>query len=610
MIHKGLKLSVFLYTVLTSLSVVYYLFFPPPLFPSQYKSLETTLNVPGARIERETSSPYGLAQAVTSPVFRYAPGLSLTYEGSIPERTVIFNNGDWFGVIPENEDFSSEGVLNYTTSALPFWVDSPSRVLVLNSGTGMEVAQSFALGAEAVTAVEPNIGALRLVEDYLPDFEQVTPGSPGPVSVQLAARTFLMRETHKYDLVTMPMIDAFGGSSGLNALHEEYLLTKESFEQMRERLGDNGMLSISCWMDYPARGPLKILATLVEVIQQAGEDPRSSLIAIRSWGTITFLYKKGTFTPGQLKKARAFCDEQLFDPVILPDIQGDERENHNAMQDAQFFEYVDALLTQKPSNFYRDYLFNITPASDNRPYFSQFLRWKTISQLHEVFGKSMLPFLELGYLMLIITLVQVVLLSAALIIVPLFRLGWRGRHRGWTFGYFVAIGLGYMLVEIVLIQHFILYFGNTIYATAGVISVLLLFSGAGSYLSSRYELDKRHLRSLFLLIAGVLILYIFLLRHLLEQTIAFPAWQKAGIVLLILAPLGVLMGFPFPTGLKRLNDNNGQDLIPWGWGINGCASVISTALATLLAVELGFAWVMLIAALAYSLPVLLRFKES
>lgn len=609
MIQKGLKISVFLYTVLTSLSVVYYLFFPPELFLSQYKSIETTLNLPDARIERETSSPYGLMQSVTSPAFRYAPGLSLAYKGVIPERTAIFNNGNWFGVIPGPEDFSAEGVLNYTTGALPFHVGTPTKVLVLNSGTGMEVAHAFAHGAEEVTAVEPNAGALQMTEDHLPDFERLTPASSNLITLRRSARTFLMQDRHSYDLITLPMVDAFGGSSGLKALHEEYLLTRESFRNMRDRLGDKGMLSVSCWMDYPVRGPLKILATLVEVVKENGEDPRRHIIAIRSWGTITFLYQRSAFTAEQLQNTRSFCEELLFDPVLLPDIRSGEREEHNVMQDGKFFEYVDALLTQRPSNFYHDYSFNITPATDNRPYFSQFLRWKTIPDLSKIFGKGTLPFLELGYLMLIITLVQIILLSAILIIAPLFRLGWKGRHRSWTFGYFGAIGIGFMLVEIVLIQHFILYFGNAVYATSGVITVLLLFSGIGSYLSSRYELSKKQMRLLFLLIGGLLVLYVFLLKYLLALTITFHSWEKAGLVLIILAPLSVLMGFPFPAGLKRLNDNNDQELIPWGWGINGCASVISTALATLLAVELGFAAVMLIAAVAYCIPAILRFRE-
>ena len=571
----------------------------PTLHMSQFKSLQKTLDLPEVEITHTRRSPFGLMQVVASPVLRYAPGLSLNYQQEVPVRKAIFNNGNWFGpVIGRNEEDTAT-VLDYTTAALPYRMQSREKVLVLNAGTFEDVLQAITQKAGLATAVEPNTVATGLLSNELASETDSLLLHPAVQVHHRSARNYLMLDTIRYDLITLPMIDAFGGMAGLNALQEQYTLTQEAFTQMWHLLSPTGVISVSTWMDYPFRNPLKVLATLVEMLEAQGiQYPERHIASVRSWGTITFCAKKTPLTEEEIQKIRSFCEEMSFDPVILPHLQAEERSAFNALQDSSFFSYVDQILSPQRAAFYQDYDFNIRPATDNRPYFSQFFRWSSFFKLQEIFGSQAVPLYEIGYLVVIITLVQVVIAAILLIVLPLFRIGWRGGHKGWTLLYFSGLGLGYMFVEIVLIQRFHLYLGHPIYAVSAVISTLLVCSGIGSFLSSRLSPDRKKLWALTLIIGVLLLVYAFGLTPVLQSTIAFPWVVKIPLAFLLIALPAVLMGLPFPLGLRWLSVQN-ELQAPWAWGVNACLSVISAVLAMVITVEWGFMGVMILAALAY-----------
>lgn len=582
---------------------------PPDLVLSQYKDLSKTLLLPQARLHGEQPSPYGLLQTVSSPVLRYAPGLSLTAQTTAKIKMAAFINGDWAGALLEEPPPGSAFILDYTTLALPYIMAPRPRVLVLQAGTGIGVLQALRGGAKQVTAVEPN-ALLLATWQGLPANRAAVQSSQAQVSRHnLEPRTFLMMDTARYDLISLPVTGTFGGSSGLYALQEQFLLTREAFAEMWHHLKPGGALSITSWLDYPVRNPLKILATLAEVSEDLGlENPSGHLVAIRSWGTITFVWTKTPVGTRETAHIRAFCEKMWFDPVLLPQLQAGERERYNQMQDKRFFHYVDLLLSPARAQFYQSYDFHIQPATDNRPYFSQFIRWTHLHHLAGFFGGQALPFVELGYLLIAATLVQITLFSFILILLPLFKLGWQGHHQRAILLYFGGIGLGYMFAEIVFIQRFMLYFGNPIYAAAAVITSLLIFSGAGSYFSPVFSRRPR-LRLVLALIIGLLLVYAVLLTGILQQTVHWAMAWKILMVILLIAPLAFCLGIPFPAGLSYLSQYTGGE-VPWAWGINGCISVISTALATLVAVELGSQWVLLSAAGAYCLPLAVAWQRQ
>ena len=215
--------------------------------------------------------------------------------------------------------------------------------------------------------------------------------------------------------------------------------------------------------------------------------------------------------------------------------------------------------------------------------------------------------LEIGYLLVIMTLIQISIASFLLILLPLFKIRWKGKAKFSIILYFGGIGLGYMFVEMVFIQRFILYFGNPVFAASAVITSLLIFSGLGSYYSNHFTLYKKRLLTIFVFIVLILFTYSFVLTPILQQTVHVNLFLKLFNVFLITAPLAFCMGIPFPAGLSQISKMS-SSWIPWAWGINGCVSVISTALATIVAVEMGFTWVMLFAAIAYCLPLFVEEK--
>ena len=594
------------FIIVLSFPVTLFIFYrlgnPAVIKLSEYKSLSKTMNLPGARISMQKPGPYGLVQVVSADALRYAPGLSLAFDKDVPVKKIIFNNGDWFGPIDSWNEADSFHLLDYTSMALPYVLKKRKTVLVLNAGTGLNISQALKNNASQIDAVEPHRAVANLLLNELAADNDSLFYRPQVKMYITEPRSFLSTAKSKYDLIQLPVIGAFGGGVGLYAMREEYSLTREAFLKMWNLLEDDGVISITTWMDYPFRNSLKITATLAETLNEAGiTNYQSHFAAVRSWATITYLLKKTPFTSADTTAVREFCSDYFFDPLLLPGLRAGERMIHNGISDSGFFNYTDELLSGNRNKLYEEYGFHIKPATDDKPYFSQFLRWKSLAQLSDVFGSQNVSFIELGWLISAITFLQITLLAGLLILLPLFKLRRisGANNKSWTLFYFSGLGIGYMFFEIVLIQKFILFFGNPVYAAAMVICVMLLASGAGSYSSSRLLPTRSMMQRILLIIFLILLLYTFFLSSMLQQIASLPDLFKLFISVFIIACPALLMGMPFPLGLRAqalIEEKN----IPWAWGINGCMSVISAALATLLTVDAGFSVVIMLAAIFYA----------
>lgn len=578
---------------------VYLIIFPSELPVSEFKSTSRALNMPGSEIYMERKSPYGHIQVMECPSLRYAPGLSLSFTEDIPVGDVLYVNGNWFGPLTDRAKNDNTHFLDYTTHNLAYVISEPTNVLVLDGGTGLHADHALWNGASKVTIVEENKKALNLLKNELAFKIDSLFSDPKLTSISLHSRSFLLADTSHYDLIVLPSIESFGGSSGVNALEEQYVLTLEAMNDIWEHLSDRGMIEITSWMDYPVRNPLKILATLVETLEQKGYmEIGQHLVAIRSWGTISFILKKSPFNPDEVSRIKDFCQLMYFDPVLLPGIVSSERSVFNHLEDTSFFSSVDQIASPQRNSFYKNYDFNISPATDSKPYFSQFLKLNRLNKLRNLFGQGALPFLEIGYFITLLTFIQISLIAFILIIFPLFFTKWKGKGKVYTLFHFSGIGIGFMFVEIIFIQQFILYFGNPVTAASAVLSGMLISSGIGSLVSSGFKKNSRNISVILSLIILFILFYAFILTPTLRASINLPFVLKILFSILLIFPVAFFMGMPFPIGLKYLDGHN-NTLIPWAWGINGCFSVISTVLATIIAVEAGFFWVMLLASMAY-----------
>ncbi len=617
--HKRL-LQVLLAVMAAAVSAVL-LLHPAPIPLSEYKDLARTSNLPDAEIIHTQPDLYGLIQVVESPALRYAPALSLSFTGRVPVKKSVFVRGDFYGVIPlpHTTTESSRHILDFTTQALPYIMGQRDRVLVLHAGTGTSLSHALARQVRHIDAVIENRGVVRLMKTSFAEESGRLFHHPAIHIHQQEARNFLASglpttgeksgtgqtsNRRGYDLIVMPMQESFGGSAGINALQEDYSMTREAFSLMWDHLNENGVVVVNTWLDYPSRASLKILASLTDIARSKGIDhPEQHIAAIRSWGTISFVLKKHPITTSEQQKIRAFADDMSFDPLLLPNIQQDERMRYNHLEDESLFTYMDEIMAGNDV-FSEDYGFMISPATDNKPYFSQYLKLGNIRQMVNTFGQGQVPFLEIGLLIVVVTLLQSIILAVVFIVLPLFRLRKSIHKKSGTLFYFAALGVGYMFVEIILIQRFVLYFGQPVYAISAVISTMLIASGAGSLLSGKIKASPRRIVTAGGLITLMLVMYVFALTPVLQGSISLSLGWKILISLLMIGIPSFFKGMMFPLGIRFLSEYD-KSQIPWAWGINGSVSVISTSLATLIAVEAGFQTVMQVAVGCYLLATLI-----
>lgn len=593
--HKKMLQAVFLVVGIIVLVIAFHTPGDVPL--SQYKGLSRTLLLPDARVVKSKPDIHGRIDVVASDALRYAPALSFAYTGSVPVKKNVYTNGEFYGVIP-HFDTTAVNIHDFTTEALPYVMGARDKVLLLNASTGTALAHALQRGAGEVHAVT-GIGAVKelMEEEFAETSSFLFHDERGKVVYQDSRQFLFGAEDNFYDAIILPRMEAFGGSAGLNALTEDYSLTVEAFGQMWDKLSENGVIAVTSWMDYPPRTTLKMAATLVQALNNKGiPEPQRHLVAVRSWGTITFVVQKSPLDQTAVDRIRGFSSEMLFDPVVLPGFDPENETLYNHLEDDSFFAHLDKIVFEQDPEFFDNYSFYVKPATDDKPYFGRFLKASEIQQQLREYDD--LPFLELGYLIVWITLAQGALLAFLLIIIPLFRLKSQSTGKSATILYFGALGLGYMFVEIIFIQRFVLYFGHPMHAIAAVISTMLIASGFGSYFSGRYKLAHKVSAFSTLLVAGLVFLYAVAMTPLLMHTIDYSMALKVVIAFILLAVPSFFMGMPFPSAIRVL-DASRQDQIPWAWGINGSLSVIATAMATLIAVEMGFRVVMLLAMFLY-----------
>jgi spermidine synthase len=498
--------------------------------------------------------------------------------------------------------------LDDQTSALPYHLKHPEDLLIIGVGGGSDLLQALYHKVENIDAVELDSKLVSLVKDKYSKYAgNIYKRSNVNIHVS-EARGYLSGSEKKYDLIQLSMVDSYGAASaGLYALSENYLYTVEAFIQYLQHLAPGGTLTISRWVKLPPRDSLKLVATAVEALKREGVNiPGMSLVLIRGWQTSTLLVKNGMISEEEIKALKHFSEERNFDLGYYYGMQRHEANRYNILHEPYFFTGIEGVLEQK--DFFKQYKFDISPTSDERPYFYHFFKWDTLSEIYALRGSGGLYLMEWGYLILVASLILALFASVVLILLPL--ISYRNiQSEAKVFGkskvvlYFFALGIAFLFLEITFMQRFILYLSHPIYSAAIVLSSFLVFAGIGSTYSkqlSRKRGDNGAVRLAVFFILFLSLFYLLAFDRLFEQLIALPDMIKMAVTIALISPLAFAMGIPFPVGLAYLAKES-PSLIPWAWGINGCASVISAILATLIAIDFGFVTVTLLALVFYLL---------
>jgi hypothetical protein len=572
---------------------------------SPYKGLSQALRYPGARRLFGRWNSTSRVDVVAGAGTHNLPGLSYTYPGMPPAQHGLSVDAEAVQPLalipPEKFDAAS-----YLPEAVAFQLRPGASVLILGPGGGLGILQALAGGAKSVVAVEGNGLVRRAVAQSNP-WDPYT--LPGVRTVLESGRSYLRRgrADGAFDVITIPLSDAYHPvASGAYSLAESYDLTVESFEDALDRLAPGGLLVATRWLQIPPSEDLRLVATVAEALARGGvRQPGETLAAFRGIQTLTVLAKPDGWQPQELEVVREFARSRRYDLVWAPGIRPDETNRFNRTPTSEHYEAVRDLLLAFPeqqTRLYASYPYAIAPPTDDQPFYFHFFRWGQTPRVLAMLGRTWQPFGGSGYLILFALLILVLLLSTVLILLPLVlrRQDVAGPDpRGLRLrvvAYFGLLGLAFLFIELPIIQRWILLFGQPTYAFVAAVLAILLFAGLGSALVRSPRVNVR----IVLPLLAVLCCAMALAGPVVNRVIlGWPIPLRTAAAIAGLAPLAFLMGMPFSLGLIWL-ERASPSLIPWAWAVNGCASVVASVLAAILALTMGFTAVLLIGAGSYA----------
>ena len=484
--------------------------------------------------------------------------------------------------------------------ALPYVLRPGAKTLIIGPGGGWDVARALASGSHDVTAVEINdIIATTVMREK---FAYMSGGLYLRPDVHLHVedgRSFVRRSTDKFQVIQATLVDTWASTAaGAFALSENNLYTTDAFRDYLSHLTDDGAVTFTRWGFDPPRESLRLVSLAMAALNQLGETQPWRHVIVGRDGSVkgfgakdTVLIARKPLGQADIDRARGLFKAAGMETVYLP---GADVRNP----------FHDLLLSANPAEYQRGYTFDITPVSDNRPFFFYTVQprdlWnyvKTASRVSEDY-KAVNKALPLLFGLMAVSLVA----TALILVLPPLVLGTRlPRHPGvirFLF-YFLFIGTGYILIEVGLIQKFVLFLGHPTYALTVVIFSLLTSSGLGSFASRRLlGSDEGRLIKVLGCVALLAALLAFLVSGLLSALVWLPLPLKMAMTVALLAPLGFVMGMPFPTALRRLEEWHAPS-VRWAWSLNAASSVLGSVGALVCAIYLGLIQTLVIGGLFY-----------
>jgi hypothetical protein len=586
----------------------------PPEALAQRLSPYKTLSILGQAFDaRHTVTGWDATarvDVIESSTLHVMPGLSLLAPVKLPPQAGLMLDGDSLMPISNLAPDSAEAqtLADHLPGGLALRLRPEANVLVIEAGTGMDVLMALAAGAERVTAVEENDLITGLLTGAYREYSHDLYSRPQVDVVNQSGRVFARQQggagRGDYDVVVVALTDPHRPvTSGAYSLTEDYLYTVEAFEDYLAALAPDGLLIVTRWLQTPPSESARLFGALAGTLANDGAGPAEHLFAFRTLRTMTIVAARRPFDLSEIETALAFVDQRGYDAVYYPGIKTEALNRHNLLAQPVYHDLFQQILADADQT-YADYRFDMRPSTDNRPFFYHFFKWQQTPEIMAGLGMSWQPFGGSGYFVLVALLILVSLASAVLIIGPLLLKrrrstagpvvpvkAWRWR----VFLYFACLGLAFLFVEIPIAQRFILVLDKPVTALAIVLFALLLFSGLGSLTVRRWSLST----ALILLITLIAI-YPLLLEPVSRLILDQAVWGRVALSILVLAPIGFLMGLPFAGGL-RVVEAWEPGLVPWAWAINGSFSVISSVLAVMIALSWGFAAVLWLGAAAYGL---------
>ncbi len=550
-------------------------------------------------------------------------GLSSSYTGAFPPFYLMNIDAQAGTPITKfNGDYKELEYLRWDVSTVVHSLKQNGRQLVIGMGGGKDILAGLLFNQKEVVGVEINPEIINAVKGQYGDFTGHFYDDPRVKIVPEEGRSYLAQNNGNFDIIQASLIDSWAATSaGAFVLTENSLYTKEAFKLYWDKLNEGGLLTMSrFYLDNRPDETMRLLVLSMESWKEQGvADPRQNIAILHSDGVATLLLRKGAgFSKEEVTTLQKRANDQGFSLLYAPGaaLIGPKGTDTRAKPIQELMKEPDY------SAFVKNYPLDISAPTDNRPFFFHTLRFG--DSLRAMLGlplpleaskvHSKAPLTVLGALLIVVSTLAALFIFAPLLLVRRKRKQptLDGPNKGsfkviLTFvAYFSLLGLGFIMVEIPLMQRFSIFLGHPVYSLSVTLFSLLLFSGIGSFLTERVA--PTSLRQRIIIVGSclsVLIpLYILLLPIILNGLASLPTIAKAIITVLLLMPLGLLMGMLFPLGIKLLSKEQGW-MVPWVWGINGALSVVASVLSVIIAIYNGFAIALTLGAICYFLVLVL-----
>lgn len=555
-------------------------------------------------------SPRGRVEIYRGSIFHEFPFLSM--EGMPPPVDAVVVDGHWTGSLLHALTPDEAAVVDLTMMAVPYDLLPPGpRVLLLGEVGGANVWLAARHDASAIDVVQPDRALVRLLGERDVGYGAAFFALPRVRLVSAHPRHVVEHPPSAYDLVQLVALEVMtAGSGGLGGLMEDHLATVEGFEAALSALAPDGLLSTCRGIQSPPRDNLKLIATIVAALRRFGIDrPQDHLVVVRDYLSLVTIVKRSPWSNDDVERVRRVCEERSLTPVWFSGIRDDELNQPDMLDgpagDAgDWYHYaIRRLCSADAPEFIEAWSFDIRPPTDERPFFGDFCRIGSIGALRETFGDLWLTRAETAYLFVLAAAVFVAMAALVMTLAPLLmvRSMRRASSKTVTALYFGAIGLGYLLLEMVVLSRLTRLIGDPVHAASITITAFLAFSGLGSMVAQRVTGASR--RTVALMIALLIVVAVGDLLLLVPVSIDLAGGvslvMRSVVGIAVVAPLAFLMGFPFPLALTRV-DAAATPLVPWAWGVNGFASVLAPPLAMVLAMTWGYHVVSIAAIVSYA----------
>lgn len=499
----------------------------------------------------------------------------------------------------EGRDLKKIDFLKYDITALPYYLMNKGDVLVIGIGGGRDILTGILFHQRSITGVEINETILEVHQKLFPQFSGDLRQHPKVTFIHNEARSYINAANRKFDLIQLSLIDTFAATqAGAYALTENNLYTIEAFKTYYDHLTDQGFLSISYWM-HPngTEAMLKLTGAATVALQKQGiTNPRAHLAIVHKdglddgRGVANLLVKKESFSNEELSGIQQYCDEMGFHIILSP--SGSPYESFRRISDVQSL-----------NEYANNYQLNISPASDDKPFFFLLTRLSIGKFLSEfkLFNFSA------EYILFSLFLLMIVL-TCLFVVFPLFRITQLTQFDISTLQfsiYFTAIGLAFMLVEMSQLTRLSSFLGHPIYSLSVVLFSFLVGSGLGSYFMGSIDSKKAIVTYTALFISICLLSAIFTtpaLDHFSRYSIAL----RMIVAILVVFPLAFFMGSFLPQGIRLLGQKKGPAAL--FWGLNGAMSVLGSLLAMMFQISLGLNMTFLLGVLLYVVAIGALFK--